>query len=81
MQLSGDCCAVAVKTKLAVDQFTVVLEDDGSSVDDDVMTAIIEGETLGTLMVLKESEIWTRGSFFKMYFLLMLLMMSWLQFQ
>jgi len=63
VQLSGDWCAVAVKTKLAVDQFTVVLEDDGNSVDD-VMNAVIEGETLGMLMVLKESEIWTRGMFF-----------------
>lgn len=55
-------CDVAVKSKLAVANFTVVLEDDGSSVCDDVMTAIIEdGEKLGTMMVLKESQKWTCG--------------------
>ena len=46
-----------MKTKLAVDRFTVVGEDDGSSVCNDVMTAVIEGgEKLGTLMVLKDGE-------------------------
>ena len=57
--------AIAVKSKLAVDHFTVVVEDDGSSVCDDVMTAVIEdGEKLGTLMLLKDSQKWTRGLFF-----------------
>lgn len=42
--------AIAVKSKLAVEHFTVVVEDDGSSVCDDVMTAVIkDGEKLGTL--------------------------------
>ena len=45
-----------------VEHFTLVLEDDGSSVCDDVITAgIEEGEKLGTLMVLKDSQNWTPG--------------------
>jgi len=58
----GDWCAVAVKSRLAVEDFTVVTEDDGSSVCDDVLTAIIEdGEKMGTLMVLKDAQNWTHG--------------------
>jgi len=58
-------CGIAVKSKLAVENFSVVLEDDGSSVCDDVMNAIIEdGEKLGTLMVLKDSQKWTCGLYF-----------------
>jgi len=60
-----------VKTKLGVDHFTVVVEDDGSDVCSDVMTAIIEdGEKLGTLMVLKDGENWTRGLLLLMYIFL-----------
>jgi len=41
-----------VKSRLSVSHFTVVVEDDGSSVSDEVLTAIIEeGESLGTLMI------------------------------
>jgi len=40
---------------LEINLFTVVVENDGSSVCDDVLTTIIEeGEKLGTLMVLKD---------------------------
>ena len=43
-----------MKTKLGVDHFTVVVEDDGSDVCSDVMTAIIEdGEKLGTSWCLR----------------------------
>jgi len=58
----GGWCAVAVKSRLSVSHFTVVVEDDGSSVCDEVLTAIIEdGESLGTLMILNNSQNWTRG--------------------
>jgi len=64
----GGWCAVAVKSRLAVDNFTVVLEDDGSSLCDEVLTAVIEdGETLGTLMVLSDSQKWTRGLFTRLH--------------
>ena len=46
----------------------MVVEDDGSSVCDDVLTAIIEeGEKLGTLMILKDSQNWTRGLSFEVF--------------
>ena len=51
-----------VKSRLSVSHFTVVVEDDGSSVCDEVLAGIIEeGESLGTLMILKNSENWTHG--------------------
>jgi hypothetical protein len=50
----GIVCAVAVRSKLAV--------DDGNTVFDDVLTALIEeGEKLGTLMILKDAQTWTCG--------------------
>ena len=40
----------------------MVAEDDGSSVCDDERTAVTEdGEKMGTLMVVKDSQNWTRG--------------------
>ena len=48
--------------KLHLESFSVVLEDDGSSICDDVLTALIEdGDKLGTLMILSESQNWTQG--------------------
>jgi len=59
------CICYVVKMQLGLESFSVVLEDDGSSVCDDVLTALIEdgdnGEKLGTLMILSESQNWTQG--------------------
>jgi len=53
---------------LDINLFTVVVEDDGSSVCDNVLTAIIEvGEKLGTLMVLKDSLNWICGLSFEVF--------------
>ena len=51
-----------VKSKLALERFYIVVEDDGSTVDDDVLMAVIEdGENIGTLMILDQSQNWTSG--------------------
>lgn len=45
-----------------MDRFTVVLEDDGSEVSEEVITEIIqEGVSLGTLMILGPTEAWFKG--------------------
>ena len=59
---------MAVTRRFSVQQFTVVVEDDGSCVCDEVLTAIIEeGERLGPLMILNNSEKWTRGLCYSYY--------------
>jgi len=51
-----------VKSKLALERFYIVVEDDGSTVDNDVLMAVIEdGENIGTLMILDQSQNWTSG--------------------
>jgi len=51
---------VAVRSLLSVASFTLVLEDDGSSVPDDVITSLItDNEKIGTLMVLQPGQLWT----------------------
>jgi hypothetical protein len=52
--------AIAVQNELSVSEFTVVMEDDGSSISDDVLGGIIEeGERVGCLMVLAPAETWS----------------------
>ena len=52
----------AVKKELKNNEFRIVLEDDGSSVSEEVQAAILEdGERVGTMMVLQPSETWTKG--------------------
>jgi len=61
----------AVKTMLSMsdaDTFTMVLEEDGSSVPADVMTVVIDdNEKIGTLMVLRPNQFWTPGSNFFLF--------------
>lgn len=47
----------------------VCMEDDGSSIGDDVMDSIIgTNEKIGTLMLLKQGELWSPGlCYFKMF--------------
>ena len=52
----------AVKKEVKYEEFRIVFEDDGSSVSEEVLAAILEdGERVGTLMVLQPSETWTKG--------------------
>ena len=53
------CMVLTVRSLLSINEFTLVLEEDGSSVQDDVMSSVIsEHENIGTLMVLKTGESW-----------------------
>ena len=59
--LSVVCC-VAVRSLLSITNFSLVLEEDGSFVPDDVVTSVIaENDKLGTLMILQPSQSWTAG--------------------
>lgn len=54
---------VTVKKELNMTEYRLVLEDDGSSVSEEVLAAILEdGEKVGTLMVLQPSETWAKGA-------------------
>jgi len=52
-----------VRNEFSITKFDVVMEDDGSRVPTDVLSAVIdEGERIGTLMVLQPSQSWTKPS-------------------
>jgi hypothetical protein len=55
-------CYVAQSLLAHQGNFRFELEDDGSLIDDDVMSPIIEAnEKIGTLMLLREGEVWSPG--------------------
>ena len=56
---------LAVRNVLSIpSEFTLVLEDDGSSVSDDVIRSLIDdNENISTLMVLQPGQTWTPCSY------------------
>jgi len=71
VNLYDGCCCVfmlvcflcTVKDILSItDDINFVLEEDGSEIVEDVLTAIFEdNEKIGTIMVLKTGEAWHKG--------------------